>query len=275
MTGLDDIEEFVAEVEPVVHGIDGCGRGYDAQVGGLGEAKVVLAVTEEGFNEFGIVYFIGLLFAKFRHGGLQEAEIGAVFICELVEALGITDGVQGMHDAMIEAEAVVEFGNLTLVGVAFFWLGVDLLELPVDGLKVGAEIVKGIMTFSGLGESFESEFVREFNFEDGVGVGPFRVHREVEEPLDRTEGLPIKGFDFLTCCEDEQSIAGDGIEGLDASTHLNRELCKGGIVIAGFGCGGSQVTPQYEDYEEDGEGVDYFFHASLLFLRYFRKWSPN
>ena len=123
LTGLDDIEEFVAEVEPVVHGIDGCGRGYDAQVGGLGEAEVVLAVTEEGFNEFGIVCFSGLLFAKFRHGGLQEAEIGAVFICELVEALGITDGVQGMHDAVVQAEAVVELGDLALVGIAFLGSG--------------------------------------------------------------------------------------------------------------------------------------------------------
>jgi hypothetical protein len=198
LSGLDNIEEFVTEVQPIIHRIDRGGWWDDAEVGGLGKAEVVLAETEEGFDEIGIVFLAGLLFAEFRHSGLEEAEVAAVFVGELVEALGVSDGMEGMHDAVIAAEPVVELGDLALVGVAFFRLGVDLAELLIDGLEMGAEVVEGVVALARLGETFESEVVGEFDFKDGVGVGALGSHREVEEPFDGAEGLAVDGFDFLS-----------------------------------------------------------------------------
>ena len=242
LAGLNDIEQFVAEVEPVVHGVNGCGRGDDAKVGSLGEAEVVFAETEEGFDELGVVFLTGLLFAEFRHGGLQKAEVAAVFVGELVKALGATDGVQGMHDAVVKAEPVVEFGNLALVGVAFFWLGVDLAELLVDGLEVRAEVVEGVVAFARLGEAVESEVVGEFDFKDGVGVGALGTQGEVEEPFDGAEGLAVDGFNFLAGGEDEEGVAGDGIEGLDASADLNGQFGEAVEVVTGVRGSGPQVA---------------------------------
>ena len=63
LSGLDDVEKFVAEVQPIIHGIDGGGWWDNAEVSGLGKTEVVLAVAEEVFDEVGIVFFAGLLFA--------------------------------------------------------------------------------------------------------------------------------------------------------------------------------------------------------------------
>ena len=244
LSGLDNIEEFVAEVQPIIHRIDGGGWWDDAEVGGLGKAEVVLAETEEGFDEIGIVFLAGLLFAEFRHSGLEEAEVAAVFVGELVEALGVSDGMEGMHDAVIAAEPVVELGDLALVGVTFFRLGVDLAELLIDGLKMGAEVVEGVVPFAGLGEAFESEVIGEFDFKDGVGVGALGSHREVEEPFDRAEGLSVEGFNFLAGGEDKEGIARHGIEGLDAPADLHGEFRKTCEVITGVLRGGAQVTAE-------------------------------
>ena len=244
LSGLDDVEKFVAEVQPIIHGIDGGGWWDNAEVSGLGKTEVVLAVAEEVFDEVGIVFFAGLLFAEFRHGGLEKAEVAAVFVGELVEALGVSNGMEGMHDAVVEAEPVVELGDLALVGVAFFRLGVDLAELLIDGLEVGAEVVEGVVALARLGEAFESEVIGEFNFKDGVGVGALGSHGEVEEPFDRAEGLSVEGFNFLSGGEDEEGIACDGIEGFDAPANLHGEFRKTREVIARILRGGAQVTTE-------------------------------
>lgn len=244
LSGLDDVEKFVAEVQPIIHGIDGRGWWDDAEVGSLGKAEVVLAVAEEVFDKLGIVFFAGLLFAEFRHGGLKETEVAAVFVGELVQALGVSNGMEGMHNAVVETEPVVELGDLALVGVAFFRLGVDLAELLIDGLEMGAEVVEGVVSFARLGEAFESEVIGEFNFKDGVGVGALGSHGEVEEPFDRAESLSVEGFNFLTGGEDEEGIACDGIEGFDAPANLHGEFRKTREVIARILRGGAQVTTE-------------------------------
>ena len=121
---------------------------------------------------------------------------------------------------------------MALVGVALFGFGVNLLILLIEGLKVGLEIVKGVVAFAWLGESFESKILREFNFKSGVRIGALGAHSEVEEPFDWGEGFTFKGFNFLTTRKDEEGIAGDGIKRFNTTAHLYGQFCKFAEVVA-------------------------------------------
>ena len=84
-----------------------------------------------------------------------------------------------MQHPMVQAEPVIELGNLLFIGRALFGFLVDLGVGFMQRFKVGFEFVKGVIALTFLSQPGKAEVVGKFDFENGIAVRQFRAHGEV------------------------------------------------------------------------------------------------